>query len=256
MSVVPAIPTINYTSYPLGEIIKTPEDIQYDNRQKKIKEILQKRKTATESLLSAKCLDKAQENPRKYPIRVTYNINDNIIYKIDDLLYDNTNNGVSELEKNLLKGDETKATDLVDKVIFVSSFDEAQKAVENDINSENSYLMAKLKEREFYKFNDYLKKLRLSSHNRSYFRPAGYTERPDGEYKLTTIQKSIPCWNIYISYAEPTLISSMRIDRQNSNNTGGEKRRKTKKRRGKKSKRVHRAKKSNVSASKKGRVKK
>lgn len=254
MAVVPAI--ANFTSYPVDESSYTTEDMQYDNRQNVIKNMLDTRKKATESLLFAKCLVKKQENSPEYPIRVTYNINDNIIYKIDDLLYDNTNNGVSELEKNLLEGDEKTAKELVDKVIFVSSFDEAQKAVENDINSDNSYLMAKLKEREFYNFNNYLKKLRLSSRNRSYFRPAGYTERPDGEYKLTTINESIPCWNIYISYAEPTLISSMRIDRQNSNNTGGKKRRKTKKRRGKKSKRVHSAKKSNVSTSKKGRVKK
>lgn len=254
-----AVPTkaiANFTNYPNNYSYTTKEDIQYDARQKDIKNMLDARKEATESLLYEKCLDKEREKPPKYPIRVTYNINDNIIYKIDDLLYDNTDNGVSELEKKLLEGDEKTAKELVDKVIFVSSFDEAQKEVENDINSENSYLMAKLKEREFYKFNDYLKKLRLSSHNRSYFRPAGYTERPDGEYKLTTINESIPCWNIYISYAEPTLISSMRIDRQNSNNTGGKKRRKTKKRRGKKSKRVHSAKKSNVSTYKKGRVKK
>jgi len=173
-------------------------------------------KEEQEIQLLTECKLKAQETPPQYPIRITYN---NSSWEIDELLlYDSG-------------------------PIFVSSFDEAQQAVENDIKNENSFLKANLSKRKLPGI--YVEDLRLSSANRSYFRKPGYKENPDGKYDLTYIDESIPCWNIFISYELPSIISSARINNQNKdlNPIGGKKRRKTKKCRGNKSKKNRRSKK-------------
>jgi hypothetical protein len=173
-------------------------------------------KEEEEQALLTECQRNAKETPPQYPIRITYN---NSTWKIDELLYDNSG------------------------LIFVSSFDEAQEAVEKDIKSENSFLKANLSKRKLPGI--YVEDLRLSSANRSYFRTPGYKEKPDGKYDLTYIDESIPCWNIFISYELPSIISSARINNQNKglNPAGGKKRRKTKKCRGNKSKKNRRSKK-------------
>jgi hypothetical protein len=192
----------SYKSYLKNEEL-TPEENQ--------------QKEEEEQALLTKCKSKAQEPHPQYPIRITYN---NSIWKIDELLYDNSGG-----------------------LIFVSSFDEAQQAVENDIKNEDSFLKANLSKRHLPNIN--VDNVRLSSANRSYFRTPGYKEKPDGKYDLTYIDESIPCWNIFISYELPSTISSARINNQNKglNPAGGKKRRKTKKCRGNKSKKNRRSKK-------------
>jgi hypothetical protein len=196
---------------------KTPEE-------KAAEEEAYQKKYAEQSRLFNQCQEKAALNPPEYPVQVTSN-----------------NNYFTTILRNN------------EDFVFASSFNDAVKKVQEDIGSMSSNLMDQFKNTHYYKNGDVL---RLSSANKSIFRNVSLT-LPSGRYEgfMTSVSKTrIPCWNVYISSAAPTMLSSMRIASQNSStfDKGGAK--KSKKSTFKKSTfKKGRAKKSRKSRRKKGR---
>jgi hypothetical protein len=202
---------------------KTPEE-------KAAEEEAYQKKYAEQSRLFNQCQEKAALNPPEYPVQVTSN-----------------NNYFSTILRNN------------EDFVFASSFNDAVKKVQEDIGSMSSNLMDQFKNTHYYKNGDVL---RLSSANKSIFRNVSLT-LPSGRYEgfMYSVSKTrIPCWNVYISSAAPTMLSSMRIASQNRSNTGGKSRAKKSTRRKstfqKSTFRKGRAKKYRKSTFKKGRAKK
>jgi hypothetical protein len=199
---------------------KTPEE-------KAAEEEAYQKKYAEQSRLFNQCQEKAALNPPEYPVQVTSN-----------------NNYFSTILRNN------------EDFVFAPSFNDAVKKVQEDIGSMSSNLMDQFKNTHYYKNGDVL---RLSSANKSIFRNVSLT-LPSGRYEgfMYSVSKTrIPCWNVYISSAAQTMLSSMRIASQNRStfDKGGAK--KSKKSTFKKSTfKKGRAKKSRKSTFRKGRAKK
>ena len=157
---------------------KTPEE-------KAAEEEVYQKKYAEQSRLFNQCQEKAALNPPEYPVQVTSN-----------------NNYFSTILRNN------------EDFVFASSFNDAVKKVQEDIGSMSSNLMDQFKNTHYYKNGDVL---RLSSANKSMFRNVSLT-LPSGRYSfMTSVSKTrIPCWNVYISSAAPTMLSNFRIASQNS----------------------------------------
>ena len=158
------------------------------------------------------CQEKAGLNPPEYLIQVSFN---NKSY--NTFLYNNK---------------KPEAPNQFDEPIFASSFDDAVKKVQSDIESPDSDIMKGFKQSQYYRDGDVL---RLSSANKSFLRGMDYS-KPDGSYFFKSINKSVLFWGIIISSDKPTTLSSWRISNQNKNNMGGKSRKKHKSKKSKKSK--------------------
>lgn len=187
---------------------KTPEEKAAEE------EAYQKRK-AEQTTLFNQCQEKAALNPPEYPIQIRLN-----------------NNYFTTILRNN------------EGFVFASSFNDAVKKVQEDIVSMGSNLMDQFKNSQYYKNGDVL---RLSSANKSMFRNVNLNS-PDGKYYFPSIAKTISCWDVIISSAAPTMMSSMRIASQNSSTTGGKTRAK------KSTRRKSTFKKGRAKKSKKGRI--
>jgi hypothetical protein len=187
---------------------KTPEQLAREEEER----LAHQKKVDMQTKYLIQCQEKAASNPREYPIKIRFN----------------NNYFVTILQKN-------------EELVFASSFNDAVKKVQEDIGSMDSDLMKQFKNSKYYKDGDVL---RLSSANRSIFRNISLNT-PDDKYNFIYTGKLVPCWDVIISSAKPTMLSSYRITSQNRYNTGGKSRKSTFKK--------GRAKKSRKSRSKKGR---
>ena len=175
-----------------------------------------KKKYAEQSRLFNECQEKAALSPPEYPIQIIFNNN-----YFRTILYNN------------------------EGCVFVSSFNDAVKKVQQEIGSMDSVLMNEFRNSRYYKNGDVL---RLSSRNKSIFKFRNVNSPGDRYYFTQSISITpILCWDVIISSAAPTMMSSMRIASQNRYNTGGKSRAK------KSTRRKYRAKKSTF---RKGRAKK
>ena len=191
---------------------KTAEEIAAEEE----RNLAYQKKQAEQTNLFNECQEKAALSPPEYPIQIIFNNN---------------------YFRTILRNNE--------HLVFASSFNDAVKKVEANIGSMDSDLMNEFKNSNYYKEGDVL---RLSSANKSMFRNVNLN-LPEGRYSFmySVSKTAIPCWNVIISSAKPTMLSSFRIASQNKSTTGGKTRTK---------KSTHRKSTFKKSAFKKGRAKK
>ena len=167
-------------------IQKTPEQIAAEEERRLA---IQKRMDA-QTMVFNQCQERAALSPPEYPIKIRLH---------------------NKYFTTILHNNES--------MVFASSFNEAVKMVQADIESSDSDIMNQYK-KSSYNYYQYGDVLRLSSANKSIFRRIDFNS-PSGEYYFETIAKTIPCWVVIISSAKPTMMSSYRIASQNNSTTGG-----------------------------------
>lgn len=172
------------SSYSVKE--KTPEEKAAEAAEL---EAYQK-KYAEQSRLFNECQEKAALSPPEYPIQIIFNNN-----YFRTILYNN------------------------EGCVFVSSFNDAVKKVQQEIGSMDSVLMNEFRNSRYYKNGDVL---RLSSRNKSIFKFRNVNSPGDRYYFTQSISITpILCWDVIISSAAPTMMSNFRIANQNKSIRGG-----------------------------------
>jgi hypothetical protein len=150
----------------------------------------------------------------------------------DELMQHENDNPPQYPIKIVVKGSEFESDFIEDNtgsLIYASSFDDATSKVINNLSSQDSSIQKLFNNSGFNKNNN---KLRLSSNNKgivtNYMNDSSTPHRTE---KVVAVNRSVIYWNIILTDAPPSMLSSYRIANQYKQNygKGGKKSRKSKK---------------------------